>query len=172
MDAAINPVFKLLVQTVSNTVPNLVHICPYWVRVDELPCCNLNNLVNFRDLSTPTTCHLTWTKYSACSLLAIIQTLSCSSTIWTSKFSRSKCSLRCAEKLCGTGTVHNLCRIWGQGGGKEEGARRKSTKFYMRKGEGEVRGRGSDERGRGRGWRGRGRGEGRVWNRFWIYVDC
>lgn len=34
-DAERNPLYKLMVQAVSNSVPELFHFCPYWVRLSK-----------------------------------------------------------------------------------------------------------------------------------------
>lgn len=31
LDSVANPIYKLVVQAVANSVPELFHICPYWV---------------------------------------------------------------------------------------------------------------------------------------------
>lgn len=31
LDSAVNPIYKLVVQAVANSAPELFHICPYWV---------------------------------------------------------------------------------------------------------------------------------------------
>lgn len=96
-DAQFNPIYKLFVQAVSNSVPELFHPCPYWV----IAARNWNPLRMFfnhrRASPTPTTWPSTWTKSSASSSPAITPTRSTFSTISTAASLRLKFTRPCDE---------------------------------------------------------------------------
>lgn len=88
-DSFVNPIYKLAVQAVSNSVPALFHVCPYIVR--QIRISTRFNVIwhfHFRDLWRHTTWPSTWTKYSRYFPLVIIPTLFWFSTTLISKFSR------------------------------------------------------------------------------------